>query len=60
MEGNKTVLKLQFIVKVKILCENLKTPMWHFDDDWRHDVITKFISDAMNSKLYNTLPSTIR
>ena len=23
-------------VKLKIFCENLKTPMSHFDDDWRH------------------------
>ena len=24
------------MVKVKMLCENLKTTMWHFDDGWRH------------------------
>ena len=22
-----------------MLCENLKTPIWHFDDGWRHKVI---------------------
>ena len=61
-EGNKAVLELQLIlkVKVKMLCENLKTQMWQFDDGWRHEVITKFISEVMNPKFYNTLPSTIR
>ena len=34
-------LELQLIVKVKVkmLYENLKTPIWHFDDDWGHEVI---------------------
>ena len=36
-------LELQLIVrvKVKMLCENLKTPMWHLDDGWRHKVISQ-------------------
>ena len=33
--------EVQLIVRVKVkkLCEDLKTPAWHFDDGWRHDVI---------------------
>ena len=32
--------ELQLIVRVKakMLCENLKTPIWHFDDSWRQDI----------------------
>ena len=44
VETNRSIFQdpeLQLIVriKVKMLCENLKTPMWHFDNGWRHEVI---------------------
>ena len=44
VESNRGIfddLELQLIVrvKVKMLCENLKTPIWHFYDGWRHEAI---------------------
>ena len=44
VENNRSIfddLELQLILrlKVKMLCENVKTPIWHFDDGWRHEVI---------------------
>ena len=40
VENSRSILddpELQLIVKVKVkmLCENLKTPIWHFDNGWR-------------------------
>ena len=44
LEKNRSIFddpELLLIVreKVKMLYENLRTPMWHFDDGWRHEVI---------------------
>ena len=32
-------LELIAKVKVELLCENLKTPIWHFDNGCRHEVV---------------------
>ena len=45
-------------IKVETLWENLKTPIRHFDDGWRHYMkwFSKFVSEVMNSKLCIILP----
>ena len=43
-EYNRSIFddfELELIAKVNLkpLCENLKTPIWHFHDGWRREVV---------------------
>ena len=50
--------KLIVRVKVKMLCENLKIPMWHFDNGWRHEVIHQIYFWGDEFKILQHITST--
>ena len=65
VENNRGIyddLEFQLIVwvKVKMLCENLKTPIWHSDDGWRNDVIDQICLWGDEFEILQYITSTFR
>ena len=63
VENNRRIfddLELQLIVRVKgkMLCENLKTPLCHFDDGWRHDIIYQICFCCYEFEILQHITST--